>query len=83
MQTRFASMLTPDSVINALGGTKAVASALSLNKSSVSCWRTRGIPAAHFAPLARLASEKGVSDVTLEALSGMTAVKATVDEARA
>lgn len=73
-------MLTPDSVINALGGTKAVASALSLNKSSVSCWRTRGIPATHFSSLARLASEKGASDVTLEALSEMDAAKSAAPE---
>ncbi len=60
-------MLTPDSVINALGGTKAVAAALSLDKSSVSCWRTRGIPAKHVASLARLATEKGVSDLNSHA----------------
>lgn len=78
-------MSTPDSVINALGGTKAVASALSLNKSSVSCWRKRGIPPTHFASLARLATEKGVSAVTLEALSEMDGAKASaeVEEARA
>jgi DNA-binding transcriptional regulator YdaS (Cro superfamily) len=70
------SMITPDFVIDALGGTKAVAEALSLSPSTVSCWRAedrRGIPSAHWLALSRLAAEKGVSEITLEALAELAA----------
>jgi len=66
-------MITSDSVIDALGGTKAVASALTLSPSTVSVWRNRGIPSAHWLALARLASERGVGDITLEALAELSA----------
>ena len=62
-------MITPDSVIDALGGTKAVAEALSLATPTVSVWRKRGIPSAHWRALARVAGEKGVPEITLEALA--------------
>jgi hypothetical protein len=61
--------MTPDSVIDALGGTKAVAQALSLKLPTVSVWRTRGIPSGRWSALSRLASEKGVPEITLEALA--------------
>lgn len=74
----FAGMITPDFVIDSLGGTKAVAEALSLDASTVSCWRDRGkgrggIPSAHWLALARLASDREVDGVTLEALATMGA----------
>lgn len=62
-------MITPDSVINSLGGTKAVADALSLAPSTVSVWRGRGIPAPHWLNLVKLASDRGVEEITLEALA--------------
>lgn len=83
----FGSMLTTDFVIDALGGTKAVAEALSLDASTVSGWRASGkgrggIPAARWLPLARLASERSVPGITLEALAEM-AERAALEEARA
>lgn len=71
-------MITPDFVIDALGGTKAVAEALSLDASTVSCWRGRsgtkpGIPSARWLPIAKLAAEHGVATITLEALAEMSA----------
>lgn len=69
MQTSVGSMMTPDSVIDALGGTKAVAQALDVALPTVSVWRTRGIPSGHWLPLSRLAAEKGVPEITLEALA--------------
>ena len=62
-------MITPDFVIDALGGTKAVAGALSQALPTVSSWRVRGIPSAHWLPLTRLAAEHGISEITLEALA--------------
>lgn len=75
------SMVTPDSVIDSLGGTKAVALALSRALPTVSLWRIRGIPSAHWLPLERLASEKGVSGITLDSLARMAAKE--TEEARA
>lgn len=75
-------MITPDFVIDALGGTTAVAEALSLDVSTVSCWRDTagkarkgGIPSTRWLPLARLAADRGVSEVTLEALAEMSAAR--------
>ena len=73
MQTMLPAMITSDSVIDALGGTKAVALALALATPTVSVWRVRGIPSAHWLALARLASDHGVSDITLEALANLDA----------
>lgn len=74
----FGDMITPDFVIDALGGTKSVAEALSLDASTVSGWRERGkgrggIPSARWLPLVRLAAEHGVAEITLEALAEMAA----------
>ena len=74
----FGSMITPDFVIDKLGGTKAVAEALSLDASTVSGWRASGkgrggIPSARWLPLAKLAAERSVSEITLEALAEMAA----------
>lgn len=76
-------MITPDSVIDALGGTKAVAAALSLAAPTVSGWRVRGIPSAHWLSLTRLASEQGIAEITLEALARLDAREIVeTDEAR-
>ena len=67
-------MITTDSVIDALGGTKAVSSALSLAPSTVSVWRVRGIPPTHWLALSRLASARGEAGITLEALAKIGSV---------
>lgn len=72
------------SIIVALGGTGLVAGALDQWDSTVSGWQTRGIPASHWAAVVALASERGVADVTLEALAKLAARKLETanDEAR-
>lgn len=62
-------MITPDSVIDALGGNVPVASALSVVPATVSGWRARGIPSAYWLTLSRLADERGLREITLEALA--------------
>lgn len=69
----FGIMITPDFVIDALGGTKSVATALSQALPTVSGWRVRGIPSAHWLAIAKLAAETGVSEITLEGLAEMAA----------
>lgn len=67
-------MLTADAIIAKLGGTGEVAAALSLSDSTVSSWRGRGgIPHKRWAPLVRLAVERGCSEITLEALAELAA----------
>lgn len=69
----FGAMITSDFVIDALGGTTAVAARLEVHPSTVSCWRERGIPSGHWLALSRLASEQEVKAVTLEALAELGA----------
>ncbi len=73
------------SIIDALGGTGEVADALSLWESTVSGWRTRGIPGPRWASIVRLAGEKGTSEVTLEVLADLSERRPAVvpEEARA
>ena len=68
------------SIIVALGGTGAVADALAQSDSTVSSWRSRGIPAGHWAAVVVLGGERGVNDVTLEALAALAARR--LEEAR-
>lgn len=68
-----AMALTWPGIINASGGTKAVADGLGEAPSTVSGWRLRGIPAPHWAGMVRLAADRGHSDVTLEALANLAA----------
>lgn len=72
------------SVIDGLGGTGEAAEGLSQLPSVVSGWRERGIPGAHWAAVARLAAEKGRTDISLEVLANLAARKreAQFDEAR-
>jgi hypothetical protein len=77
----FGTMDSSEAIIVALGGTGAVAGALGQSDSTVSSWRTRGIPAGHWAAVVALAVERGVNDVTLEVLAVLAARK--LDEARA
>ncbi len=68
-------MITAGSIIDALGGTGQVATALALSDSTVSGWRTRpgGIPAPHWSALAKLAAGRGVPWITLEVLAALIA----------
>ena len=75
--------MTWDSIITSLGGTGAVATELALADATVSGWRKRGIPAAHWLALARLASKQGVAGITLEALAQLSASEATGDAVEA
>ncbi len=87
------AMITPDSIIDALGGTTAVAEALSLNVSTVSCWRGRGgkrgdpdrgsggIPPGYWLSLVELASSRSVNWITLETFAELSRRKP--EEARA
>ena len=69
----------------ALGGTGAVAGALGQSDSTVSSWRTRGIPAGHWAAVVALASDLGKPEITLGVLADLAARKLkepVVEEAR-
>lgn len=74
--------MTWDSIITSLGGTGAVAAELSLGDNTVSGWRKRGIPAAHWTAVVALAVKYGCLEITLEALGELAARKrvALLDE---
>jgi hypothetical protein len=74
-------MDSSETIIVALGGTGAVAAALGKSDSTVSSWRTRGIPAGHWAAVVALAAEREVSGITLEILADLAARK--LEETRA
>lgn len=77
----FGAMKSWDEIISGLGGTAAVAEGLEQSMSTVSGWKTRGIPAPHWASLVSLAQSKGKRGISLEALALLAARK--LDEARA
>lgn len=60
---------TPGAVIDALGGTSAVAVALRVGAPAVSLWRRNGIPATRFAALEALAASLEIPGVTMQALA--------------
>jgi len=73
-------------IIDAAGGTGAVATGLRESVSTVSGWRKRptGIPGKHWSGIVRLAIEAGRTDITLEVLASVAARQAAdFDEARA
>jgi hypothetical protein len=55
-------------LIKRLGGPALLAFALGCHRTRVVRWRTVGIPPARFPAVVRVAAERGVSGVTLEAL---------------
>lgn len=59
---------SPGSVIDALGGTSAVAEALHIEPSAVSAWRQSRIPPGRYAALETLGGRVGVA-VTMQALA--------------
>lgn len=71
--------LTWDAIIDACGGTGEVADALSQSDSTVSGWRSRGIPSPHWAGVVRLASRRGKSEITFEALAILAERKLLLD----
>lgn len=75
--------MTWDAVIDACGGTGEVASALSQSNSTVSGWRSRGIPSPHWPRVVALAEGRGASEVTFEALANLAALKLADIEVRA
>lgn len=76
--------LTWRSIIDACGGTGEVASALLQSDSTVSGWKSRGIPSPHWPGVVQLAGDKGNSEITFEALAVLAARKlAEPEEARA
>jgi hypothetical protein len=79
------AILSWDSIIDALGGTGEVAGTLLQSGSTVSGWRTRGIPSPRWAAVVALASNRGRSDITLAVLAELAARKleSVVDEVRA
>lgn len=75
--------LTWDAIIDGCGGTGEVAGALGQSDSTVSGWRTRGIPSPHWPGVVRLAADRGKTEITFEALAIFAARKlADLDEAR-
>lgn len=64
-----------DSIVDALGGTGAVARRLGQLSSVVSGWRDRGIPAAHWLSVVELAEAVERNDITLELLADLAARK--------
>lgn len=75
---------TWDAIIDACGGTGEVAGSLGQSDSTVSGWRSRGIPSPHWPGIVRLADERANSWVTFEALAVLAARKlADCNEARA
>lgn len=79
------SVWTWGSIIDAIGGTKGVVKGLGESKSTVSGWRTRGIPGNHWAGVVKLAVDAGRPEVTLEVLAAVAARRQAADseEARA
>jgi len=63
------------------GTLSELAEALGQSLSTVSGWKTRGIPAAHWAALVALAADRGCPEVTLEVLAALAARK--LEEVRA
>lgn len=69
-------MLTVDAVIDDLGGTGALATAIDADPSTVSVWRSRGfIPAHQWPGVVKAALSQGKRHITYEALAALLAGK--------
>ena len=64
-----------DTIIDAAGGTSAVADALEQSLSTVSGWRSRGIPGPYWVSIVRLIVRCGRRDITLDMLAKLAARK--------
>lgn len=61
-------------IVEALGGTSAVAAALARPTSTVSSWKSRGtIPAAHWQRLTTIARQRKIEGINLERLAQIAA----------
>lgn len=84
VRTMVGVMASWESIIDALGGTGAVAETLSQSDSTVSGWKTRGIPAPHWSAVVALATLARRPEITFEVLATLAARKfVAADEARA
>ena len=71
---RLKSSTSPwDTIIDAAGGTGAVAKGLEQLLSTISGWRSRGIPSPYWAGIVRLAVAGGRDDITLDMLANLRA----------
>lgn len=52
--------MTPEKLIETLGGSSAIATELGLPQNTVSNWRARGFPAWALGRLAKLCEERGI-----------------------
>lgn len=70
--------MTPDTVLDKLGGNTAVAAEIGVDDTTVSTWRRRGIPPGRWPALVELASRKGngCEVVTFEALASLDRAEA-------
>jgi hypothetical protein len=85
MRTMLSLMDSWDSVIGIICGDEQgslgeVADALGQSLSTVSGWKTRGIPAPHWAAVVALSADRGKPVITLEVLARLAARK--LEEAR-
>lgn len=74
-------VMTPDAVLDRLGGNSVLSTELGVDDSTVSTWRRRGIPPGRWPALVRLAADRGASEITFEALAALP--KPIAEEARA
>ena len=74
VRPRLKSSTSPwDTMIDAAGGTGAVAKGLEQLLSTISGWRSRGIPSPYWAGIVRLAVAGGRDDITLDMLANLRA----------
>lgn len=73
-------IINPSHVIDALGGTLAVAAERGLGASAVSMWRHNGIPGRHRLPILRLAEQRGIA-IPDEAFDAPTSSRAPAPDA--
>jgi len=75
--------MTPDTVLDDLGGNGVIAAELGVHDSTVSTWRRRGIPPGRWAAIVDLADRRGCPEITFEALAALpTPVESEPAEAR-
>jgi hypothetical protein len=63
--------MTPDAVIDELGGTSTLAALLQVDDSTVSTWRRRGIPPGRWAEVVKVAKRRRCAKITFEALAAL------------
>ena len=76
------AFMTPDLIIDKLGGTSELATALSVDPPVVSNWRERGIPPRRWPEIVAVAESRGVKGITFEALALVVTGKAAGEVVR-